>query len=33
MQKTGVIVSQNRGYRVPKPGLSCPKFFLTLPDL
>ena len=27
MQKTGVIVPQNRGYRAPKPGLSCPKFF------
>jgi len=25
--------AKNRGYRAPKPGLSCPKFFLTLPDL
>ena len=30
MQKTGVIVPQNRGYHAPKPGLSCPKFFLPL---
>ena len=27
MQKAGVIVPQSRGYRAPKPGLSCPKFF------